>query len=719
MQANTVARDVPVYLLGRFDKIDFRGVEYCHPVTNAHGYVLRRASDININEFFTYEEFYEALQAKEADVKRDWNRPTKAGIRAHLGITSLSDLDDKNKKVVLLRKEFCDRFLQLEQAGDASRSDASLDNAISLIAVEMGKLESRRSEKRKRCGTKREMNDPPSPSTLRTWLKAYSAASYDALALCPAYRRSGNVGSKAHPLALELAMKYAVRYGDSRRPTKIMLFREYLSEMRKRNKARAKAGEELVLPVSKRTFERKIDALDPYHILAAREGEEAARRHFGIVRAGVKAFRPLERIEIDDCQLSLQILLMAANVWEHLTTAQKAEVARTRVWATVAIDCATECILALRLRPEEPAGVTALACLEMCIADKSYVGDAAGAETVWDMHGTPCTIVADQGAPFISTEFHAACGELNIEIMHPPAKTPSMRGRIERVFRTFQHSVLHYFAGQTFENIIRKGDYDSTGNACVDIEQLNRTLIRFITDVYHNTPHAGLAGKTPRNAWRELTRKYGILPPPSRAVSRRVLGTKCKRVIGDRGIRILGIYYQSLELQKLRRIVRNDPVEVSVDRFDLGQIEVRTDTGWLGVRLGDETLDLQGVTLWEWAAAARDLARKHAAEALLSTDVVFAAIDDIRASGEMAVKRAEIGAPIMTTEELDKLDTRLFRTFEFGNPEISPEAPRDVQGQPKTKAIPPPAPSTRNTIIDADIVTVQGQFGSAEDLIEE
>ncbi len=596
LQANTVARDVPVYLLGRFDQIDVRGVEYCQPVTNAHGYILRRASDFNLTEFFSHEEFHDALQTQKAEVRRDWLRPTKAGIRAHLGITSLSDLDDKKKRIVLGKKEWCDRFLQMEQAGKASRSDASMEEAISLIGTEMGKFEKRRSGKRKRCGTKREVDDPPSPSTLRSWLKAYTAASYDALALCPAYHRSGNFKPKAHALALEVAMAFAARYGDSRRPTKIMLHREYLSEMKKRNKALADEGGPTVLALSRRSFERMIDGLDPYHILAAREGDEAARRKFGIVRAGVRVYRPLERVEVDDCRLSLQILFMAANLWEKLTEAQKAEVERTRVWASVAIDCATECVLALRLRPDEPAAVTALACLEMCISDKSHIGDAAGTTTKWDMHGSISTLVADQGAPFISDEHHTACRELDIEILHPPAKMPSMRGRIERIFRTFQNWFLHYFPGQTFENVVRKGAYDSKGNACIDLEELNRTLVRFVVDVYHNTPHAGLAGKTPRNAWWELTRKYGVLPPPSREVRRRAIGIKCKRKIGSRGIRILGIYYQSRELQILRRDVKQNEVDVHVDRFDLGQIQVRTDRGWLGVGLADETLELTGVT---------------------------------------------------------------------------------------------------------------------------
>ena len=45
-----------------------------------------------------------------------------------------------------------------------------------------------------------------------------------------------------------------------------------------------------------------------------------------------------------------------------------------------------------------------------------------------------------------------------------------------------------------------KGDYDSAAFANVVAEMLGRALVRYIVDVYHNTPHNGLGGQTPNDA---------------------------------------------------------------------------------------------------------------------------------------------------------------------------------------------------------------------------
>ncbi len=85
----------------------------------------------------------------------------------------------------------------------------------------------------------------------------------------------------------------------------------------------------------------------------------------------------------------------------------------------------------------------------------------------------------------------------------------------------------------------------------------------------------------------------------------------------------------------------------------------------------------------------------------------------------MAVKRAEIGAPILTAEDMDKLDRGLFLTFAFGNPEPPREGPGELLDFDMTDARPARALPAPSIIIDTNSPAVGSQFGSADDLLEE
>src|SRR3546814_19169462 len=89
-----------------------------------------------------------------------------------------------------------------------------------------------------------------------------------------------------------------------------------------------------------------------------------------------------------------------------------------------------------------------------------------------------------------------------------------MRGRIEGVFGTIHAQLLSWFDGRTFENVVARGDYPAEARASLLVEELNRVLIRYVVDYYHNHPHEGLGGETPRNCWNRLVGRYGVKPPP-------------------------------------------------------------------------------------------------------------------------------------------------------------------------------------------------------------
>ncbi|PZR73187.1 MAG: hypothetical protein DI537_46900, partial [Stutzerimonas stutzeri] len=179
--------------------------------------------------------------------------------------------------------------------------------------------------------------------------------------------------------------------------------------------------------------------------------------------------RPLERLEIDETLIPLQAFLVDAGIWETLTPKQKDEVQRGRYWLSAAIDAATRCYTAALL-VEKLTASTAVATLEMAVNDKSAYAAAAGCLTPWDMYGSPECVVQDSGSQFLSHEYCAAVTDLGAELLFPPAGLPQMRARKERGFRTL-NGLFSRLDGQTFENVVAKGDYNAEARATLDIEE--------------------------------------------------------------------------------------------------------------------------------------------------------------------------------------------------------------------------------------------------------
>jgi putative transposase len=678
---------VPRFLARPYDKWTIRDVDFAPVSSDELGHVLRPVARPELCQNFSHEEI-EALQKEgQLKVSHDFFLPAKAQARNTGAEFKLTDLPPKKLRKVLFRKHMCDGILRLEAEKATSRSDAALEKAIEGPYGEFIAHETARQTTDGRCGTDTLVPNRPSPTTMRKWLRRYEACGYTTASLCDSYGRSGNrtprFGGEERALLDEFADKYASRL----KPTKAQLYFNLKAKIEQVNSERASTGLRQLACPSRGALERAIAELDPFHVFAGREGEEAARKKFFIVRSGPDVTRPLERVELDEWNISLQTMLEKADVWSRLSADQKAAVQRKRLWLSTALDTLTRCILAARII-ETPSGSAAVATLEMAVNDKSAYAEAAGCETAWDMIGTPEGIVTDSGSSYISYEFRAAATDLESEVMFPPAGLPQMRGRQERFFRTLHKQLIARFDGRTFENVVAKGDYDSEAHAIVDVEELSRIIVRYIVDVYHNTPHSGLGGETPRNAWLRLTKQHPIIPPPDPDLNRHIFGTTVERRITNEGIRFLGLQYQSLELQRLRREVGQKPILVRIDPLDISHISVREAKGWRTVACEQSGFD--GVSISQWLAAERTLRRSNANMAALSQAVVHRAVLDIQEFAEKATERACIGSPILAAADFERFEQERFRTFGFarGTEDGPPVLDEPEANDESTSAVP-------------------------------
>ncbi|PTM99046.1 Mu transposase C-terminal domain-containing protein [Mycoplana dimorpha] len=642
---------VPRLAFGHHDKIVIDGVGHEPMSSDQTHHVLRRyESGEEIRR--SHEELYQLRsEGRLLQISNGYYRASaERARRARPAGDLVSNLKMSQQETILWRKEYCDRFLRMAAQRKATRSDESMAMAISTITGEIIKM----GGGSKRCGGKVVSRRPPSPTALRKWLRAYEAWNYDPMALRDHLGRSGNRKSRLPEEIRALLREAAEGYADSLKPSladqhvALGLLVKALNEERKVD------GLEPYLIPSVRTLSKEIAKLNDFEVMAAREGDEKANKAFYIVRGGLGVSRPLERIEIDEWNVSLRTLMDKDPAWQELSVAVKEKIERNRFWISVAIDCATRAIVGLHIVDGAPSSESAVATLRQVVSDKSAIAKAAGCESPWNMGSRKIqTICTDTGSAWYSQEFRAACADLGIEIMFPPAGVPQMRARIERVFSTFHKQLIARFHGRTFENVVAKGDYDPDAMAVLDKEELYQVLVRYVVDVYHNTPHEGLKKETPLNAWIRLNRQFGTEDTLDPDIARSIFGTTIEATIQKHGVRLFGLNYYHDELQRLRRRNRKKAVIVRVDQTDVGFISVRTEEGWLMVPCREDGMD--GVSLHTLKLANEKIRREHGEQAKASRDVRLRAIADILAFSEAATERAGLLPPTYSSEQIRSL----------------------------------------------------------------
>lgn len=616
------------------------------------GYLLRRLDLPDIIEEFTFGELSDLLDAERLSVTQNYHSTQSAAGRLNSNNTYLSDLPNARQTAWAGRLEIVEAFILAERDGSYSRSDASMKKFTKdLILGQIENIEGR-------FGQKLDIDNPPSPTSIRRWLRRFEACDHDPSALIDGFGRSGNRDARLHPEAAELMGTFVEKYQSNLKPSMASLYRDMRAEFRVKKP-------KLTVP-SRNTFERAIKKLDPFELLAAREGEAVARRTLYAVCDRVDVTRPLQRVEMDEQMIPLQAMLVERGKWNTLPEKLKAGITHDRLWCSKIFDCWSRVVLGFVLT-RAPSADSALATLRMAMEDKTALARALGCTSPWDMFGLPELIVTDSGANFRSKKFRAAVLDLGSSIMIAPAGLPQMRGMVERSFRTDTDRFYSKVPGFSFKDVVEKGEYDSEANISVTVMELAKLMFRYFVDIYHNTPHAGLGGDTPGNRWRIGVERFGVLPPPPRDVMRHIFSTVIECRVGNRGVRIAGLFYQSKALQKARRSIRDKFVLVRIDTEDLGAASVKTDEGWITVPCS--TIGFDGVSLFHWQQTQADLRRRHASVAALSEEIVNQALLDM--SGEIERLRIEshVPSPIMSSESFLAFNRDLERGFDMVRPE--------------------------------------------------
>ncbi|UFM64677.1 Mu transposase C-terminal domain-containing protein [Paracoccus sp. MA] len=651
------------YAFGQYDRVTIDGLTY-KTVThgrNEEGWLLELDDGSGRCTSFAHRELSRMGSMGRIRVEHNHYAPETARVRLLGGGMRISELPPAEAARVSRRSAYVEAFRELFQEKLIKITDESIKASRDLLRSRamdyVGRLIGGRG-----AAISQDITRTPSARTLRRWLQA--CRSFGMSGLIDAMNRRGNRSCLMGGGELALLMREVEGYADEKRPTiRTIHVNVCLAFEARNNERRAQGLHPFNIP-SYETVRRAIHRLDPYAVTLKREGAEAARKKFMPVGEGLLLSRPLERVEIDENTIDIISLAECAGLMELLTEEERKNLgldrSKARWFVTVAICATTRCILGMafsRTAREEAS----LQVLQMILCDKGKWADATGSLGSWDMHGIPILIVTDNGAAFQSERFRIACADLGITAMRAPAGLPEVRARNERFFLSLNTGLHPRLPGNTFGSIRAKGNADPEARAALTFDDLAFCLVRWIVDIYHNTPHFGLGGETPLHCWRRLTAEWGVQPPPSREDRRVIFGERMPRKLSREGVTVLGMRYHSEALARWMTCKEERNVEVRWHPDDIGQVTVYVQGQRFQV--GSVLPGFDGVSAREWLAATRELRAADPARKTYDQQIALQAVAAIRERSTSATTLAGLIAEDWSPARIKYEEDRLFIGF--------------------------------------------------------
>lgn len=685
----------PRYQIGRFDRIVLPdGKSYTCPRSVPGGYILvQEGTDLAQNvDLATFEKLRHNPNFQHV---RDYYDLGHVEARARSGVASLLDLPRDEMIWVLYKEAWALALEDAYASGETKLIDPEIEAIIPTLKARVyaqqifetyptllseidGALSQKiRSPKRKYFRTTIE-GFVPKTRTLRGWHRVYVTCGCLTQALRDRYRFCGNHLRRKHPAVLDLMYKYVNDYLSTNRPPQEKCYEAFKSAL-KRAAIKPRPGDSAeTLTVGASTFYAAIRAIPKFERLCARYNLQVALRRCKMVSRSFGAIRIGELVQMDEWRVSAVTLYTAAGLWAHMSRAQRRAVERKRLWLSVIIDVATRCILAMRfsetLTPE-----ASLLTLRMMFEDKSMIARAAGCRSPWAYFTKPTGLRHDTGSHLTAARFRLGVADLQIIDVCPPAGIPELRPHIERLFGSMRTDLLSYVSGQTFANVIDKGDYDPVKLASLTEEQLHEIFVLWVVDVYHNSPHPGLQGQTPAKRWHDLERAYGRgAPPPSVHDLRAACGVTIQRTLNNHGVRVLGLHYVSPALGKHFMDHTETEVDVRVDQSDLGWVSVRIDGRWEHARC--RTSGFRGVSIASWTRALSEVRQRYADEAKEDQAIVDAARNLIQQRADDANDVAGLTGIIADRELIERAERDYVRSLAVASDEDAPEPDELMSG---------------------------------------
>lgn len=259
-------------------------------------------------------------------------------------------------------------------------------------------------------------------------------------------------------------------------------------------------------PVSESTIRRRMHKKAPKILAAGKYGRIEAENMYGAAAGNYKeAIAPLQVVQID--HTPLDVYLVDESSRERIG----------RAWLTLAIDVYSRMIMGLYVSFEDPSTNSVAVCIYRSAMPKDDYLKKLGLKAEWPVWGVMHLIHADNGPDFRTDELGFACKEHKMDLQWRPIKTARFGAHIERLAKTVNDEVKKLAGGIAADFKQRKHEA-AEKKAIYSLADIERHLVIWITQVYHNQFHEGV-GCSPLQKFQEGLlggeRPVGIPLPPS------------------------------------------------------------------------------------------------------------------------------------------------------------------------------------------------------------
>jgi hypothetical protein len=131
-----------------------------------------------------------------------------------------------------------------------------------------------------------------------------------------------------------------------------------------------------------------------------------------------------------------------------------------------------------------------------CFSENSLAFEA-GIKHILAAHGRIGRLYCDHGSAFVGNQTSRILDTLGVILVHSQVRRPQGRGKIERFFRTVR------------EQFFAPLDVSPIGS----LKDLELRFLSWLQSEYHRSPHSGLSGQTPLEAWVQKAHLIIALDP--------------------------------------------------------------------------------------------------------------------------------------------------------------------------------------------------------------
>lgn len=281
-----------------------------------------------------------------------------------------------------------------------------------------------------------------------------------------------------------------------------------------------------------------VAALDPGTVTLAQNGPAAFRDRFELVHRH-RAEAPNALWQADHTLLDLLVLDEGGKP--------------ARPWLTTVVDDHSRAIAGYTVFLGAPC------VLNTCLALRHAIWRKA--DPAWPVCGIPDVLYVDHGSDFTSQHLDQVAASLRFRIVYSAIGRPQGRGKIERLFGTFNTELLPELPGHL------AGSSPATAPR-LSLAELDRAIGAFIADTYHARPHSE-TGERPFDAWRGR----GFLPRSPESLQD--LDLLLVMLAKPRCVRRDGIHFQGLRyIDPVLAAYVGETVTIRYDPRDLSEVRV-------------------------------------------------------------------------------------------------------------------------------------------------